>query len=150
MFNTILVPTDGSALALRAIGAALTFASYHKSRIIALGVAEARMFQSTEQQAAADGAFVEMINRGTAEQWVEAVADQAKRMHIACETVVVQSSFPALEIINTAKRFECDAIFMATRSQMGVLDTALNESQTQFVLRHVSIPVLVFPQPQSG
>lgn len=51
-------------------------------------------------------------------------------VHIACKTVVVQSSFPALEIINTAKRFECDAIVMATRSQMGVLDPALNESQT--------------------
>lgn len=149
MFKSILVPTDGSARAQRAIGAALTFASFHRSRIIALGVAEARLFQSTEQQAAADGAIVEMENRSKAEQWVGAVADQAERMHIACETVVVQSSFPALEIVNTAKRFECDAIFMATRGQMGVLDTALNESQTQFVLRNVTIPVLVFPQPQS-
>lgn len=150
MFKTLLVPTDGSAFAQRAIDAALTFASFHKSRIIVLGVADTRMFQSTEQQAAADGAVVEMINRSEAEQSVAAVADQAERMHIACETVVVVSSFPALEIINTAKRFDCDAIFMATRSQMGVLDTALNESQTQYVLRHVSIPVLVFPQPESA
>lgn len=151
MFKTVLVPTDGSALAQRAIGAALTFASYHRSKIIALGVAESRMFQSTEQQAVADGAIVEMANRTEAQQWVKAVADQAKQMHIACETVVVQasSSSTALEIVKAAQQFECDAIFMATRAEMGVLDTALNESQTQIVLRHVTIPVLVFPQPQS-
>lgn len=149
MFQTILVPTDGSALAQRAIGAALTFASIHRSSLIALAVAEVRMFSSTEQQASEDGALVESINRRKAERWVAAVADQAKGMQIPCETVVVQSPLPALEIVDAAKRFNCDAIFMATHSQMGVLDTVFNESQTQIVLRHASTPVLVFPQPES-
>lgn len=149
MFKTILVPTDGSALAQQAISAALTFAGMHNSKIIALGVAETRLFQSTRQQADADGAAVESGNRADAARWVDDVAQQARQLHIACETAIAQSSLPAQEIASAARQFGCDVIFMATRSEMGVLDTALGESQTQQVLRTVAIPVLVFPHPQN-
>jgi nucleotide-binding universal stress UspA family protein len=40
MFNTILVPTDGSALADKAINAAVQFARENQSKIVGISVAE--------------------------------------------------------------------------------------------------------------
>lgn len=147
MFKTILVPTDGTALSNRAVTAAIEFSRLHDSKIIALSVATPRLFYSTEHHAASDGAATDAENRKLAEQYVDDIAETANALNIPCETVISQSYAPCDEIISVAKRFQCDAIFMATRGRMGVLDTVFNESQTQNVLRNVSIPVLVFPQP---
>lgn len=149
MFKKILVPTDGTALAEQAVTAAIEFSKTSGSRIVALSVAAPHLFHSTELDAAADAAAVEAENRKRAEALLDEVKKKARSSGVPCKTVISQAHIPGEEILDAAERHHCDAIFMATRGRMGVLDTVFNESQTQLVLKKTRIPVLVFPEPES-
>jgi len=70
------------------------------------------------------------------------VADAAKQAGVACETVTAQSFNPYEEIIEVAKKYQCDAIFMASHGRRG-LNRLFLGSETQKVLAHSDIPVLV-------
>ena len=78
-----------------------------------------------------------------AQRHVEKVAQKAKAGNVACETLVAQSINPYEEIINAAKEFSCDVIFMASHGRKG-LSALFVGSETQKVLSHSTIPVLVF------
>lgn len=144
MFKTILVPVDWTTLSEPAVTAAIEFSTLHNSKIIGLSVAPPRLFNSTRIDAQADGAIVEAANRALARESVAKVAALAAMDSVPCETVISQSPIPSDDIVDVAKRYHCDVVFMVTRGRMGVIDTAFNESQTQRVLRKISIPVLVF------
>ena len=146
MFTTILLPVDPDASPEQALEAAIDFSDLHQGRIIALSVAAPRLFHSTEAIAARDGAAAETANRAAALECLAKVAAAAAARNVPCETVIAQSHVPSDEIIDAAKRYQCDVIFMATRGRMGVMDTVFRESETQNLLRKTPIPVLVFPR----
>jgi nucleotide-binding universal stress UspA family protein len=144
MFKTILVPTDGSALSDKAINAAIEFAELAGSKIIGLSVAEPYPFAPLYQNAAAtDTTIYEEKMREAAQLHAQKIADAANAAGVACEAVVAQSFSPYEEIIATAKKYHCDAIFMASHGRKG-LNRLFLGSETQKVLAHTSLPVLVF------
>ena len=59
------------------------------------------------------------------------------------ETVVVKSFSPYEAIIDMAKKHQCDTIFMASHGRRG-LNAVLLGSETQKVLTHSTIPVMVY------
>jgi nucleotide-binding universal stress UspA family protein len=146
MFNNILVPTDGSALAEKAVHAAIQFAREHGSEIVALSVAEPHAYATS-----ADGFVVDLYapaeyDTGIEERarsYVDRIAALAQAGNVPCRTTTAISNNPAGEIIQATRKFRCDVIFMAThgRSWLGRLFAG---SETQSVLAHADIPVVVF------
>jgi len=144
MFKTILVPTDGSPLSDKAINAAIEFATANGSKIVGLSVAEPYPFSPLYQSAAAaDATIYEDRMQQVAQMHVERIADAAKEANVVCETCVSQSFSPYEEIIAAVKKFGCDVIFMASHGRKG-LNRLFIGSETQKVLAHTDIPVLIF------
>jgi nucleotide-binding universal stress UspA family protein len=144
MFKTILVPTDGSTLSDKAIAAAVEFAKLAGSKIVGLSVAEPYPFAPLYQNSgAADTTIYEEKMRESAQLHVQKIADAAKNAGVTYEAVIKQSFSPYEEIIATAKKFDCDVIFMASHGRKG-LNRLFLGSETQKVLAHSSLPVLVF------
>lgn len=147
MFKKILVPTDGSALSEKAISSAIHFASMNGSEVIALSVAEPQHYIYS---ALSDGSSIMPIEArdydekisAPARQYVEKVKALAKERNVPCKTVVAQSYRPYEEIIKAAKESHCDVIFMASHGRNG-LESLFIGSETQKVLAHSTIPVLV-------
>lgn len=144
MFKTILVPTDGSPLSDKAISAAIDFAQLTAGKIIALSVAEPYPFSPLHESASAiEASNYDDQMRMRAQQIVDKVANAAKAAKVACEAHVALSFSPYEEIIHTAKKYGCDAIFMASHGRKG-LNRLFLGSETQKVLAHSTIPVLVY------
>lgn len=143
MFNTILVPTDGSPLSDKAIGTAVEFAREHGSKLIMMSVAEPYMFSALDNSYnSADAALYEEKTQQKAMQHIEKAIDAAQAIHVSCDTYVALSFSPYEEIIKAANKFKCDVIFMASHGRKGLNKLFLG-SETQKVLAHSSIPVLV-------
>jgi nucleotide-binding universal stress UspA family protein len=146
MYRHILIATDGSELAEkavhhgielgRAIGArvtALTVALPYHVRIGIRGTPDA----DVETAAAGDKRVHEH-----AEQILREVADRAKAAGVACETVALVHEHPYQAIIDTATARGCDLIVMASHGRRGLSALVLG-SETVKVLTHCKIPVLV-------
>lgn len=144
MFSIILVPTDGSELAEKAIKAAVTVAKEHKGKIIALAVGEPYPFSPLAEPAfLPDSTTYEQEVRKTTEANAQRVAALAKEDDVPCDAVTAMSFEPSDEIIMAAEKHGCDSIFMASHGRRG-FDRLLLGSVTQKVLLKSDIPVVVF------
>jgi len=143
MFKTILVPTDGSDLSIKAIDTAVEFAKFGGGKIVGLSVAEPYPFTPLAEGAmAADPGIYEESMLAMAQQNVQKIADTATAAGVPCEVIATQSFSPSEEIINTAQKYGCDVIFMSSHGRKG-LSKLFVASETQKVLAHSTIPVLV-------
>jgi nucleotide-binding universal stress UspA family protein len=144
MFKKILVPTDGGPLSERAVDAAIEFAAINGSSIVGLSVAMTYpLAQYLGGLLAPDRNSFEEKAREYAQRNVDELAAHAARRGIACETVTAQSPYPHQEIVDTAAKCQCDAIFMASHAQERAGQIQIG-SETQKVLSHSTIPVVVF------
>ena len=143
MFKTILVPTDGSPLSRHAEDAAIEFARAAGATLVALAVVE-------PLPSAGDTASI-FVAGGTpdarellaqARQRAQAVVDRSRAAGVPCECCTALSYYPHEEIVRVATEFHCDAIFMASHGVRGL--RKLLGSQTQKVLAHAGLPVMVF------
>jgi nucleotide-binding universal stress UspA family protein len=144
MFNTMLVPTDGSELAEKAIHAAVELAKCTRSKIIGLSVVEPYPYTSLADSGvipdpAADNE--EMLER--AQPYVARIKAAADQAGVPCETLVTLAADPATEIIDTAARYGCDVVFMASHGRRGIQRMVLG-SVTQKVMAHSTLPIVVF------
>ena len=142
MYKHILIATDGSELAGRAVATGLTLASALKARVTAVTATEpwsamvmgepALVFPIEEYEKAA------AENAG---RILSGVSRSAEEVGVECETVHV-NDFPAEGIIEAAKANGCDLIVMASHGRRG-LSKLLLGSQTTRVLTLSTVPVLV-------
>jgi nucleotide-binding universal stress UspA family protein len=146
MYRHILIATDGSALAERAVSHGLSLAKSVGAKVIALtveapfnvyDVPESRVRQMSE-------AFAQHAEqaRQHAAGVLDRVAEAAKAAGVPCETVQVEHVHPYQAIITTAKDKGCDVIVMASHGRSGISAVLLG-SVTNKVLTHTKIPVLV-------
>ncbi len=146
MFKKILVPTDGSALSEQAAKAALDFAAQHGSTVIGLAVAEAYPFMlMPEAGAMVDLSTYEELQDKAAQQAMERLKAMATAAGVSCEVLSTRGIHPYEEIINTASAKGCDLIWMGSHGRKG-LDKLLLGSETQRVLSHSTLPVMVYRQ----
>lgn len=144
MFKTILVPTDGSDLAEKAIKAAIDFAKVNNGKVIGLSVAEPYPFSPLGEAAfLPDPDAYETGMQELAELNVQKIAMAADKANVPFATTTTLSFNPAEAIVETAAKYGCDVIFMASHGRRGI-DRLLLGSVTQKVLVHSSIPVMVF------
>lgn len=144
MFRCILVPTDGSELSRRAAEQAVQFAKQVGARLVALSVAEPFPYAPMGEV----GFVPDLVNYEQkmveiSRTAVTKVAEAAREAGVECEVEVTESFSPHEEIVRQAKRHACDLIFMASHGRRG-LDRLFLGSETQKVLTHVAIPVLVY------
>jgi nucleotide-binding universal stress UspA family protein len=144
MFNHLLVPTDGSSLSTKAARAAVEFAKAVGARITALSVAEPYPYSALAESAyLPDQSRYEKEMQDHARRFVTEVAELASAAGVPCETRVALSFSPYEEIAATAKDLGCDAIFMASHGRKGI-NRLFVGSETQKVLAHTTLPVMVF------
>lgn len=132
MFRHILIPSDGSAASQLAVNAALRMARESGARVTAIHVLP-------EEPALAANAAPQPEE----DEILAAIARQAGTLHVNCSTLQVHAEQPHAAIIATALQRGCDLIAMASRGRGGLASLMLG-SQTQKVLTHSKIPVLVF------
>ena len=146
MYRHILIATDGSSLAEKAISHGLSLAKSVGAKVTALiveapfnvyDVPESRIRQMSE-------AFAQHAEhtKQHAAAVLNRVAAAAKAAGIACETVQVEHDHPYQAIIATAEAKGCDLIVMASHGRSGISAVLLG-SVTNKVLTHTTIPVLV-------
>ena len=144
MFKKILVPTDGSALSEKAAKAALDFAAQHGAAVVGLAVAEAYPFMlMPEAGAMVDLSTYEELQDKSAQQAMERLKAMAATAGVSCEMLSTRGVHPYEEIINTASAKGCDLIWMGSHGRKG-LDKLLLGSETQRVLSHSTLPVMVY------
>ena len=143
MYKTILLPTDGSALSEKIIPTAIDFAKLTGGKIIALYVVQPFPFPTvTDGGVGIDAGVYEQQMNDAAHQHLNKVGDQARAANIPFEGIVTLSPSPYEEIVETAAKFNCDLILMASHGRKGLNKLFLG-SETQKVLAHTTLPVLV-------
>lgn len=145
MFRHILVPTDGSALSLRAAKKAVAFAKASGARITAFYAGPLYAVQIYGDFVPPDFVTPQEFarhSRRAGERHLAAIEKTAKAAGVSCQTHYVASDSPWEAIIKSAKSKKCDLIFMASHGRRG-LSALLLGSETQKVLTHSKLPVLV-------
>ncbi|HEY3432419.1 MAG TPA: universal stress protein [Rhodocyclaceae bacterium] len=146
MFKQILVPTDGSQLSSDTVKRAISFAKESGASItffyakpdypIALYGEGALIDPTTPDQ------FAEM-----AEKQAKEILEQCKKLSaeagVSATSISETSDVPWESIIKAANNAACDLIFMASHGRRGLSGFVLG-SETQRVLTHSKIPVLVY------
>lgn len=146
MYKHLLIPTDGSELSNNAVERAMQFARESGARVTALHVMPEYIPPAfAEFPAAGEASFAEFTKatEETGRIVLEAVEQSAAAAGVECHTVAVRHTQPYRAIIDTARDRGCDLIFMASHGRRGLSALVLG-SETNKVLTHSSIPVLVF------
>jgi nucleotide-binding universal stress UspA family protein len=145
MYKRILVATDGSTLSKKAVRNAIDLAKAIGADLVALYVVPRYPVSYFE-----GGVTISMQDvESTEKQWsdkgqavVDAVQQAAQAEGIKAKAVVVRSDLVAESIMSAAKKQKCDLVVMASHGRKGIKRVLLG-SETQHVLTHSTVPVLV-------
>jgi nucleotide-binding universal stress UspA family protein len=146
MFKHVLIPTDGSELAAKAIDAGVALAKEMGARVTGFYAEEPRPMHlhvdgyRIEEEL---GRELDRRAREYAERSVARIAQAAGAAGVPCEVRIARGDKPYQAIVAAAQAQKCDAIFMASHGHRGVSALLLG-SVTNGVLTHSKIPVLVF------
>jgi nucleotide-binding universal stress UspA family protein len=144
MFKHLLLPIDGSKLSEATVQKGVQFAKSLNARIKGFYVMpefhiftyRTEMVDDTKQEFRRD-------RRAHADQYLAVIEKTAKAAGVACDTAVATSDYPYEAIIKAAAEKGCDLIMMASHGRSGMQGLLLG-SETQKVLTHSKIPVLVY------
>ena len=146
MFKHFLVPTDGSDLSSDTVNRAVTFARECGAKItfffakpdypIAFYGEGALIDPTTPEK------FTEMAEK-QAQEILSRATKTANDAGVDNDSVSTISDIPYVSIIEAATNAGCDLIFMASHGRRGFSGLLLG-SETQKVLTHSKIPVLVY------
>jgi nucleotide-binding universal stress UspA family protein len=142
MYKHILIATDGSTLAGKAVSAGLALAKELNAKVSAVNATEPWSTMVTGE-AALNFPIEEYEKAGAenAERVLSDVRAEAAKLGIDCQTIHV-NDFPAEAIVATARSRGCDLIIMASHGRRG-LARALLGSQAVQVLTYSPVPVLI-------
>lgn len=143
MFRKILVPTDGSELSVKAIRGAVEIAKKLGAKVVGMTAIEPYSYSSMSEYRPESFEAFETRTETIAKERLRQVESIAKAAEVDYETSVSKSFSPYEAIIEAATEMGCDAIFMASHGRRG-LNAVLLGSETQKVLTHSSLPVMVY------
>jgi nucleotide-binding universal stress UspA family protein len=142
MYKHILIATDGSDLAAKAVDTGLALARQLGAKVTAVTATEPWSAMVTGETALAFP--IEDYEKAAADdaaRILAAVGAAAKKQGVACDTVHV-NDFPAEAIVATAKSKGCDLIVMSSHGRRGLARVLLGSQATR-VLTLSTVPVLV-------
>ena len=142
MFKHILVPTDGSEISAKAVDQAIALAKLSGAKLTVLSAKEPFPYSAiSEMQPTPPQEFFDAQER-IASARVKGVLETAQAAGVTCDAVTMEALHPWEAICEQAKSQNCDLIVMASHGRRGVAALLLG-SETQKVLTHSSVPVLV-------
>jgi nucleotide-binding universal stress UspA family protein len=143
MYDRILIPTDGSELADKAVDQGLALAKVVGAKVTIVRVT------NVPAPMVYEGVVVALPTEEIRAEIAARVADhftalksKASALGVALETVHVEHDNPWEAIIETAKQKDANLIVMASHGRRGFAAVLLG-SETQKVLTHSTVPVLV-------
>jgi nucleotide-binding universal stress UspA family protein len=145
MYERILVATDGSTLSKKAVSSAIALAALTQAELVALTVIPRYPQSYFEGGLALQAAEVSRVEK----QWaldgqavVDAVQKEAMAKGVKAKAITTKSDLVSDAIIAAVKKHKCDLIVMASHGRRGIKRLLLG-SETQLVLTHTHVPVLV-------
>lgn len=145
MYRRILVATDGSALSRKAVRSSIELAAATDAELVALYVVPrypVSYFEGGVSISEADVARTEKQWADHGQAVVDKVREDAQAQDVKAKAVVVRSDLVAEAILAAARKHKCDLVVMASHGRRGIKRILLG-SETQHVLTHSSLPVLV-------
>ena len=144
MFNKILVPLDGSALAERAIDQVEKMAKGSVAEVLLLKVVPAPLGKAPEAgQVEELKAFAESVTRATA--YLERIATRLGAISVKSR-ILVTSGEPYAEILTAAHKEDVDCIVMSTHGGTALARTLLGSTAERVVYTTKRPVFLVKPE----
>ena len=147
MFKHILVPTDGGPLSRKAAAAAVKLAKDLNARITGVHATPPFVPLYYEDIAPPAELVSPAIHKKAMQRHASRVLGTLGKLCAAAgvsyEAVHAPDQDPYSAVINVAKRKRCDLILMASHGRRGVAGLLIG-SETQKVLTHTKIPVMVY------
>lgn len=146
MYKHILIPTDGSPTADKAVDAGIEFARAAKAKVtLFTAVPEYQPPNESEimQRNVVSLWDHERISRDKAQAILQPAAERVRAAGIECDTAYGESDQPYRAIIEAAQSHGCDLILMSSHGRQGLAEL-WHGSETREVLTHSRIPTLVY------
>ncbi|MFN9630120.1 MAG: universal stress protein [Cyanobacteriota bacterium] len=144
-YHHLLVPSDGTQRSQAALAQAIDLAKVLGAKVTLLHVQPPLPVGLMGMGDMLDPATVDSLQSTVAEDSRRILADAkatAAKEGLEIEAEVVKQDLPHRAIVEAAQRHGCDLIVMASHGRRG-LSSLLLGSETQRVLLHASVPVLV-------
>jgi nucleotide-binding universal stress UspA family protein len=146
MYKHILIATDGSDLSAKAVSHSIALAGATGADLTALHVVpDYPMSYFIEGSVAIAASDLERIERSWTEKGqatVDAICADAAGKGVPAHGIVVRADRVGETVVAAARKHKCDLIIMASHGRKG-LQRVLLGSETQYVLAHAEVPVLV-------
>jgi nucleotide-binding universal stress UspA family protein len=145
MFKHILIPTDGSDTAMKAVRAGIALAAETGAKVTAYCAQEPVPIHIHGEGHIADKQMIVLFEQRAAKfarRSVKTAEAAARRAGVPCKTLVTKAALPYRGIVEAAESQRCDAIFIGSHGYRGLKKLLLG-SVTQEVLTHSKLPVLV-------
>ena len=123
MYKHILIPTDGSTTAEKAVKAGLNFAKWAKARVTVFTAMPEYQLPTTADVAAhrvMPIAEFERRSMAEAKKRLDKVARRAKAAGVKVDTAASLSDRPGEAIIAAAEKNSCDLIFIGSHGRKGL------------------------------
>lgn len=146
MYRHLLIPSDGSPLAAKAVEGGIELARTLGARVTAFtAVPEYRTPSESELMSrhVLSLSEYECQARRNAESVLGPITERARAAGLECDADYALSDRPYEAIVRAAQAHGCDLIFMASHGRRG-LSALLHGSQAQAVLTHSTIPTLIY------
>ena len=148
MFRHILIPTDGSHLSQLAIDGGIDLARALSAHVTAYACLPPYPYIPFSEVVVEPPAEYQERAEKEAREHLRTVEEACEAAGVPCTAIVSIHATPYQGIIETAEKYECDLIFMASHGRRG-LGALLIGSETQRVLTHSQIPVIVYREPRA-
>lgn len=138
MYDSILLPTDGSDGAGLAVEKAIALAAEHDATLLVLNVVDITAASAIPE---AQAKSIRELLSNAGEAHISEVADQASKAGVVVESLIREGN-AAAEILDVAEAESVDLIVMGTHGRSGI-DRLLLGSVADRVIRHSPVSVLI-------
>ncbi|MBO7173420.1 MAG: universal stress protein [Burkholderiaceae bacterium] len=143
MYKKILVPIDGSELSYMAVAGAASFAKPLGAEVVVMTVIEPYSYTNLSEYRPESIDQYDSRVKDQARERLEKARTYFDRMGVPTVECSKKSFSPSEAIIDLCDELGCDLIFMASHGRKGLAAVLLG-SETQKVLTHSKVPVMVF------
>lgn len=142
MYDTMLIPTDGSEAARRAVEHGAELAAFHDAHVAVLYVVDATSFSGMGTEAVGSDPITAATGEGD-----DIVAEAAERIksHGVEATTAVEQGVPDETILRYVREHDIDVVVMGTHGRSGI-QRYLEGSVTEQVVRSSAAPVLTLTE----
>ena len=146
MYKHILLPTDGSILAERAVAVGIALAAAVGARVTALHVLPGETGVALERWAHPDDQYAERLEGALARkgrEYLEQIREAARYAGVPCRCELARARSVHAAILAAARDHECDLIVMGSQAHGD--PAAILGSETVQALTRGNVAVLVQP-----